>query len=141
MYSIVIKKAASTSSTLGRMRQKNIVPLRALSQSSNSKHQEARDKKYILEILSNIAVETGFEAGIAAASYYQYSDMNSVILNEAVKYDSSNHNHNTSHKNKYRSLPPQKYSSSPPIEPHPIEHINGPPLRTDLPILSLEEVK
>ena len=42
---------------------------------------------------------------------------------------------------KYKTLPPQKYASPPAIKPHPIEGVNDPPPRPDLPTIPLEEVE
>lgn len=46
-----------------------------------------------------------------------------------------------SYGNNRRTLPPQKYASPPAIKPHPIEGVNDPPQRPDLPTIPLEDVE
>jgi len=73
----------------------------------------------------------GLAFGAAAVSLATSRKEPDVTLTESVK----------GAEEKYRTRPEQKYTSPPEVKPHPIDHINDPPVRDDLPIIPLEEVE
>ena len=72
----------------------------------------------------------GLAFGAAIVSLATSRKESDVTLTESVKGAEEN----------YRTRPEQKYPSPPEVKSHPIDHINDPPKRDDLPIIPLEEV-
>jgi len=109
---------------------------RALATSATNSCQQSPKPKFHNpnENIHKRAIVLAATTSLIAGGYYlsNYGDSVAPTRSEAAK---------EVEEEKYKTRPPQKYPSPTPIKPHPIEHINDPPERKDLPIIPLEEVE